>query len=159
MKTRLEWYEASQAMSIVGLRHSMSLRDKRKDNHGYSGRDVHDNFWGVLGEMAFAKLKNVYYAGTVDTFKDADVGENYQVRTVGSNKNRNLIIRPDDPTQDIYVLVEVAKCGGYYSCVLHGGIYGYDGKRDEWLSDFGQPHRPSAYRVPNRSLNKEFIKI
>ena len=45
----LEWYEASVAIHVVGLRHTESLRKGLRDKHGYAGRDVHDNLYGVLG--------------------------------------------------------------------------------------------------------------
>jgi|TARA_R110000803_G_scaffold39334_2_gene84921 hypothetical protein len=154
---RLEWFEVSVALHIAGLRHAMSVRDKRKDNHGYQGRDLQDNLYGVLGEMAVAKLKNFYFPATVDTFKNADLGKNIQVRTVGSNRNRNLIVRPDDSCSDVFVLVEIIKKEGYYDGLVHGWIWGKDAKRDDWLSNFGQPHRPSAYRVPTSELNEPNI--
>ena len=151
---RLEWYEVSVALHISGLRHAMCVRDKREDNKSYEGRDVHDNLYGVLGEMAVAKLKGIYFPATVDTFKDADLGKNIQVRTVGSNRNRNLIVRPDDSSTDVFVLVEITKMQGYYEGIVHGWIWGKDAKRDEWLSDFGQPYKAPAYKVPTEELNK-----
>lgn len=154
---RLEWFEVSVALHISGLRHAMSVRDKRQDNHGYEGRDLQDNLYGVLGEMAVAKLKNFYFPATVDTFKDADLGRNIQVRTVGSNRNRNLIVRPDDSSDDVFVLVEIHKKQGYYDGFVHGWIWGKDAKRDDWLSDFGHPQRPSAYRVPTSELNEPSV--
>ena len=148
----LAWYEVSIAVHVAGLRHAMSIRDQRKDNHGYKGRDMQDNLFGVLGEMAVAKFKNYYFAGTVDTFKDADIGKYIQVRTVGSNRNRNLIVRKADPDNHVYVLVEISKQTGGYNGTIHGWIMGGDAKKSEWLTDFGQPNRPMAYKVPMSSL-------
>ena len=94
-KVLLKWYEVSTAIHIVGLRHTESLRKSMQDKHGYKGRDMQDNLYGVLGEIAFAKATNTYFPMTVNTFKDADVGIDWQVRTVGSNKNRDLIVSID----------------------------------------------------------------
>lgn len=151
---RLEWYEVSVAIHVAGLRQSMCIRDKRKDRPSFDGRDMQENFFGVMGEMAVAKFKGMYFPGTVDTFKDADLGKNIQVRTVGSNRNRSLIVRPADSSSDVFVLVEITKKEGFYEGVIHGWIWGRQAKRDDWLSHFGQPHKPPAYKVPTEALNK-----
>ena len=148
----LRWYEVSVAIHLVGLRHTESLRNNMKDQHGYKGRDMQDNLYGMLGEIAFAKITNKYFPMTVNTFKEADIGINWQVRTVGSNKNRDLIIRPTDPVKHKYVLVEIEKDNKEYTATIHGGIEGSNGKNPKYLSNFGYPDRPKAYRIPKEEL-------
>jgi hypothetical protein len=160
----LTWYEVSVAIHLVGLRHTESLRKNMKDKHGYKGRDLQDNFYGMLGELALAKATNKYFPMTVNTFKEADIGNNWQVRTVGSNKNRDLIVRPADPTKHKYILVEITKEFemGYrnltphstndYQATVHGWIEGMNAKDPKYLSDFGHPDRPKAYRIPKKDL-------
>ena len=97
----LEWYEVSVAMHLVGLRHTEAMRKRLQDKHGYTGRDVHDNLYGLLGEIAFSKISNRYFPMTVNTFKEADIGDTWQIRTVGSNKNTSLIVRNADPVEHI----------------------------------------------------------
>ena len=157
----LNWYEVSTAIHLVGLRHTEALRQGMKDKHGYNGRDIQDNFYGMLGEIAFAKATKQYFPMTVNTFKEADIGYNWQVRTVGSNKNRDLIVRPSDPIKHRYVLVEINKelndghlerASNGYVATIHGWIEGINAQDAKYLSDFGQPHRPKAYRITKKDL-------
>ena len=150
----LRWYEVSVAIHLVGLRHTESLRKGMKDKHGYKGRDLQDNFYGMLGEIAFAKATDKYFPMSVNTFKDADVGIHWQVRTVGSNNNRDLIVRPNDPDKHKYVLVEISKtmhpC--LYKATIHGWVEGITAKDNQYLSYFGNPDRPPAYRITQDKL-------
>ena len=139
----LTWYEVSVAIHLVGLRHTESLRNNMKDQHGYKGRDMQDNLYGMLGEIAFAKITNKYFPMTVNTFKEADIGINWQVRTVGSNNNRDLIVRPADPSKHKYVLVEIIKSPSThydvasnhtYQATIHGWIEGTTAKDNKYLS-------------------------
>jgi len=167
----LTWYEVSVAIHLVGLRHTESLRKGMKDKHGYKGRDLQDNFYGMLGEIAFAKATGKYFPMSVNTFKEADIGINWQVRTVGSNKNRDLIVRPADPSKHKYVLVEIIKtCDHYdqslgletnltsyqsysqYKATIHGWIEGTQAQDKKYLSYFGNRDRPPAYRIPKKDL-------
>ena len=108
----MKWNEVSVALHIASLRHTESIRMGLKDNHGYTGRDLHDNFYGVLGEMGFSKITGRYFPMTVNNFKDADVGDKWQIRTVGSNKNRSLIVRYADPDHHFYALREAKSFQG-----------------------------------------------
>ena len=153
----LKWNEVSVALHIASLRHTESLRKSLKDNHGYHGRDLHDNFYGVMGEMVFAKISGQYFPMTVNNFKGADIGEKWQVRTVGSNKNRSLIIRYADPDHHYYALIEVERknatyIGNLYKGILHGWIQGKEGKRARYLTDFGYKDRPKVFSVPYSEL-------
>ena len=152
----LTWYEVSVAIHLVGLRHTEALRKGMKDKHGYKGRDLQDNFYGMLGEIAFAKATGKYFPMSVNTFKEADIGINWQVRTVGSNNNRDLIVRPADPSKHKYVLVEISTKDSYpdkfYVATIHGWIEGTTAKDNKYLSYFGNPDRPPAYRIPKKDL-------
>ena len=152
----LTWYEVSVAIHLVGLRHTEALRKCMKDKHGYKGRDLQDNFYGMLGEIAFAKATGKYFPMSVNTFKDADIGINWQVRTVGSNNNRDLIVRPADPSKHKYVLVEISTKDSYpdkfYVATIHGWIEGTQAKDKKYLSYFGNPDRPPAYRITKKDL-------
>mgnify|MGYP003670084351 FL=1 len=152
---KLEWFEVSTALHIAGLRSTESLRMGLKDHPTYRGRDQHDNLYGVLGEIAFAKATDSYFPMSVNTFKGADIGSNWQVRTVGSNKNRDLIIRPKDSGEHYYVLVEIERSNvtSAYTYTIHGWIHGSDGKNDKYLSDFGYADRAKAFRIPQNRLN------
>ena len=152
----LEWFEVSVAIHLSGLRNTESLRRGYNDKAKYKGRDLHDNLYGTLGEIAFAKATNCYFPMTVNTFKEADVGSHWQIRTVGSNRNKDLIIRPEDNDEHYYVLVEVVKNKSVYDCTIHGWITGKDGKDNKYLSDFGHPERPKAFRIPKNRLQPTY---
>ena len=152
VKTNLTWYEVSVAIHLVGLRHTESLRKGMQDKHGYKGRDMQDNLYGMLGEIAFAKITNKYFPMTVNTFKEADIGVNWQVRTVGSNKNTSLIVRYADPDEHKYALMYIKKVEGVYEATFKGWIKGKDAKQARFLTDFGYSNRPKVFRVPNAEL-------
>ena len=148
----LEWYEVSVAMHLVGLRHTEAMRKRLQDKHGYTGRDVHDNLYGLLGEIAFSKISNRYFPMTVNTFKEADIGDTWQIRTVGSNKNTSLIVRNANPVEHNYALISITKASGTYKAVFKGWVKGVDAKQDRFLTDFGYPTRPKVFRVPDSEL-------
>jgi hypothetical protein len=151
---KLTWYEVSTAIHLVGLRHTESLRKGLEHKYGYKGRDMQDNLYGMLGEIAFAKAIDKYFPMTVNTFKEADIGKVWQIRTVGSNKNRDLIVRPSDATGHKYALVEVEKINptASYKATIHGWIEGVNAKDNKYLSDFGHPERPKAFQIPQKDL-------
>tara|TARA_Y100001951_G_C11291775_1_gene272670 strand:- start:1467 stop:2051 length:585 start_codon:yes stop_codon:yes gene_type:complete len=164
---KITWYEASTVLHITNLRHIESLRKGFKHRHGYKptiGEDIQDNFYGAMGELAFAKATDTYFPMSVNTFKEADVGINWQVRTVGSHRNRDLLIRPNDPTKHKYVLVEITNdpsdanmllglgTATQYIAIIHGWIEGVVGKKPEYLTHMGHPDRPKVYRIAQDAL-------
>ena len=155
MKVTLDWSELELA-AAVGLRRQLSsLRDQRKDKHGFSGPGWTIHIEGACGELAVAKALGRYWNGSVDTFKDADIpGEHtaigfgkVQVRT-RSNAYYDLIVRPDDADQDVYILVT----GRAPEFEVHGWIRGRDAKQKMWLRTYGD--RPAAYFVPQSALQR-----
>ena len=58
---------------------------------------------GACAELAVAKHLNLYWDGSVNTFKKPDVGE-YQVRHTTRNNGR-LIVRQKDADNEVYILV------------------------------------------------------
>ena len=91
-------------------------------------------------------------------FKDADIGHQWQIRTVGSNKNHNLIVRYADPNPHFYALIEVQKCLTWardedtYKATFKGWIKGKDAKQARYLTDFGYKDRPKVFSVPYSEL-------
>jgi hypothetical protein len=110
---------------------------------GPEGLALH--FEGACGEMAFAKATNRYWSGSVDTFRLADIGTAIQVRT-RSNHSWDLLVRPSDADDDLFVLVT----GWAPDYQVHGWIAGAAAKRPEWLKEYGG--RPPAYFVPKDKL-------
>lgn len=128
----------------VGVLRQLGALD-RPDAHGLLGSGWNEHIEGSLGEMAFAKALGVYWAAPINTFKEGgDVGA-FQVRT-RSNDNYDLLVRPTDRDEDIFVLVVGQR--GIYRVV--GWLYGRECKRPEWLKTYGG--RPPAYFVPQEAL-------
>lgn len=141
---RLSRSEVMRA-TLVGVHRHLEAKAKRlRDKHGFTGDGWGIHIEGALGECALAKALNRYWEGGVNTFKAGDVGA-LQVRT-RSNPEYDLLIRPDDPDRDIFVLVT-----GEMPCyTIHGWIRGWEAKRPEFLKPYG--NRPAAYFVPKEEL-------
>lgn len=130
----------------VGIRRQMeALKRGLPDRHGFTGLGWDIHVEGACGELAVAKALGRYWNGSVNTFKvGGDVGA-MQVRT-RSRSHYELLIRPDDKDQDVFVLVT----GTSPKFKVVGWIKGKDAKRVEWLQTHGG--RPPAYFVPQKSL-------
>lgn len=141
----LLWHEYAMASEIGRLRQLAAIRRGRPDSHGFNGLGWSEHIEGACGELAVSKLLGVYWDGGVDTFKHPDIGTRIQVRTRSSH-SYELIIRPDDPDDEIFILV-TGKCPSYR---IHGFCSGSDGKNKK----FSQTHggRPPAFFIPPSAL-------
>jgi hypothetical protein len=90
-------------------------------------------------------MTNLFWDGSVNTFKQADVGT-WQIRT-RSEPHYELIVRPNDSDSDRFVLV----LGRAPSYTIYGWIQGIAAKKPAWLKRHGG--RPPAYFVPQLALN------
>lgn len=146
MDITLEWYEYSMAAE-VGLRRQLeSKRAGLQDAHGFSGPGWDQAIEGAIGELVVAKALNIYWDGSVNTFKAPDFPPNLQVRT-RQKEHQKLIVRPGDSLSDIYILV-TGICPTYS---VRGFIVGEHARDTEWLFDEGNG-RPPAYFVPHERL-------
>jgi|LauGreDrversion4_2_1035121.scaffolds.fasta_scaffold301304_3 hypothetical protein len=148
MKVELNIPEFLNAINIGVLRQCSSLRRGLKDAHGAksdNGWDMHIE--GACGEAAVAKALNVYWSGTVDTFKlGGDLGKSIQVRT-RSKDYYELIVRKDDRDDDIFVLVT----GKAPKFNVVGWTFGKNAKKQEWMQTHGG--REAAWFVPQKELH------
>jgi hypothetical protein len=109
----------------------------------------HLEAWGVDvegsgGEMAAAKVLNLYWDGAFNTYSRGDVGA-LQIRT-RTNHDWDLIVRDKDSDDDKFVLVT----GMMPNYLIHGWILGKTAKDERWLRTHG--NRPPAYFVPQSEL-------
>jgi hypothetical protein len=143
----LEPYEVHMAASTAVQRCVSSIKDNRSNAHGYSkGSGWSDNIEGACAELVVAKYYNIYWNGSVDTFKSADLGSKIQVRWTWSH-NYSLIVRPADSEKDVYILVS-----GYApNFRIQGFLYGEDAKNSMYLRNDGSG-RPDGYFIPNENL-------
>lgn len=147
MKVTLTGAEMVIASYVGTARHMAALKLGLKDAYGYDGENgLALHIAGVAGEMSVARALNVYWLPTVNTFKSGgDVGDDIQVRCRSSH-TYDLLVRPDDPDDALFVLVT----GEAPELVVRGAMRGREAKREEWKRDYGG--RPPAYFVPQSAL-------
>jgi len=169
MQVKLEWYEVAIAGFVGTLRRTESIRN----NLNGQGKGGHQPDWkneidSVCAEIAVGKGLNIYWAGTVNTFKDPDLGEYIQVRQTPKSHLR-LIVRPNDNEDHIYVLVtgttEVLRCPVFE---IKGWISGKAAKEvGEWMNPGGQDyawfvdqkHLRPIYELQIRLIQEAAAKI
>lgn len=127
----------------------MRSKSRRSPNkHGFKAgarTEVDVHLQGAGGELAVSLVTGILWQGSVDTFKKGgDVGP-LQVRT-RTRAEWDLIIRSDDRDEDVFVLVT----GSRSEFVVVGWIRAADGKRPEWVRDYGD--REAAWFVPQSAL-------
>jgi hypothetical protein len=147
-QVKLDEHDERLAYFVGNTRHDEAVKQGRRDCHGLDtaegkGRSMH--ILGACGELSLAKAMNVYWNGTVNTFKfGGDVGD-VQVRT-RSESWYDLLVRRDDKDEDRFVLVT----GQFPVFNIKGWLFGRDAKREEWFQAHGG--REKAYFVPKADL-------
>ena len=148
VQIRLTLSELLMACSVGAVRHHESVSSGRRDANGFtdrqSGLSVHIE--GAAGELAVAHVWNLHFAGHVNTFKGADLGERTQVKC-RSQHNYELIVRKDDSSDHIFVLVT----GSAPNFFVRGWLYGHEAKHKDFLATHGD--REAAYFVPHGLLH------
>jgi len=146
VEVTLDPHEFLYAAMVGVTRQIGNLRGRRQNRYGAE----HEDPWrlhieGACGEMAVARHLGRYWSGALGNLKAADIGIGVQVRT-RSQPDYDLILHPEDPDDDAFVLV--TGCAPRFT--LRGWIYGRDGKDDRWWQDpaGGRP----AYFVPQSVL-------
>lgn len=145
MNVSLEWFEVSRA-ALVGVSRNVEALRKGCRNRLPINEEWGIHILGACGECAFAKATGRYWSGSVNTFKDADIGDNIQIRT-RSQHHYDLIVRDADRDDDVYVLVT----GGPHDFVLRGWMRCKDAKQEKYRQNYGG--YGDAYFVPQRALN------
>lgn len=102
---------------------------------------------GAVGELAFAKYREIPWDGSVDTFHNVPDVAGVEVRAT-AYEDGHLVIRDNDADDRIFVLVT----GSAPEVEIRGWIRGIDAKRDEFLRD---PHGyRQAWFVPQGALGR-----
>ena len=149
MIIRLTVEEYGRAIQAAYERWSTATRAGRQDilcDRGWSvAFEAH--LTGAIGELAVAKAIGVYAPLHVNQFRgmQADLGKDIEVRHRRSREHQ-LIIREGDSDERKYVLSR----GTPPEIELVGWISGKDGKRKEFLADYG--NYGMAYFVPDSNL-------
>jgi hypothetical protein len=153
VEVQLSASELVQAATIGAQRHVFAIAKGLPDRHGFEGAGWDVHIEGAAGELAFCKATGRYWDATINTFKTGgDVGTRIQVRT-RSKTWYDLLVRPDDRPDDIFVLV----LGRSPTFRVAGWISGQEAQRPEYLQSYG--NRPTAYFVPVTALNGALSEI
>lgn len=145
---KLKWHEGLIAALVGCLRQLYSAGSP--DAYGFNGEDGWTkHIEGACGEMAVAKLLNVYWPAKVNSFGiEPDIDPDIQVKT-RSREEYELLVRPGDDDDQRFVLV----IGRFPNYVIHGWMYGRDAKQECWAKEHGG--RPLAYFVPKENLEPQ----
>lgn len=145
MTIELSNYEIYSA-GVVGLRRRIDSIDRKlKGKFGFNGDTWSTDIDGALGELAVAKMFNVYWDAGVGTFKAPDV-DRFQVRST-KLPNGCLIIRDNDNEDSIFILVT----GEPPILTVAGWIKAEDGKLDKWKR--APNGRSESWFVPRTALH------
>lgn len=146
--------EMTLGLVVGGLRQVTNLRDGRGDKYRARNGSRQDqrlsSRWqfhieGALGELAVAKLLNVFWSGNLGKLHVGDVGR-LEVRT-RSRDTYDLPVYAEDMDAACFVLV----VGLAPRFRVVGWIRGEDAKRPEWWGDPAND-RP-AFFVPQAALH------
>jgi len=156
VEVELEWFEIAMASDIGVRRQIEAMRVNKKPAYGYRDGSKTQDEWeihiqGACGECVVAKHCKMFWNGSVNTFKLPDLGCKIQVRTRRKH-SYDLLVRPREPDNDIYILV-TGVIGSYTkSLTIRGWCWGHEAKANpNWLHDYG--NRPAAYFVPADTLH------
>jgi len=137
------------AAALVGVRRrleSWGSAETNKVGNGSFGWQI--DIEAACAEMAAAKALNLYWSGSVNTFKLPDVGEGVEGLQVRHTDRDGgcLIVRPEDKGHERFLLVT----GQAPLFVLRGWLRGDDARQDAFWRD-PNGHRP-AWFVPQSAL-------
>ncbi len=133
MKVSLSGYEIYMASCVGTARRLASL--KRGETNKVQNKDFgwHTDIEAACAEVSVAKALNVFWGGSVNTFKLPDV-DGVQVRHTQHTTGR-LIVRDNDSDEEIFVLVT----GSHPDYELRGWCFGRDAKQEKYLQRGDHP--------------------
>ena len=132
--------------ALIGCRRQIgALLENRTPSAAFRGASWEIHIQGAAGELAFARFRNLFWSGSIGTYRrGGDVGD-IQIRT-RSQPHYDLIVRDGDRDDDVFVLV----VGIIPRFRIIGWIYGRDAKQPQYRKEYGG--RPSAFFVPQSAL-------
>jgi len=146
--------EMQYAATVAIVRKNESDKMGLKDANGFDRSKypvLPMELEGVAAEIAVAASRNVYFDASYNTFKQADVGVDGQVRYSFKDHGR-LIVRKKDNPDHCYVLVT----GQMPHMIIRGWMYGHEAMKDGYLDT--PQRRPPAWFVPQEDLRPWKLK-
>lgn len=150
--------EIDQAVYFGNARRDTNVNGELKDT-GHAGKPMggswrKNDIIATGSEIAFAKFIGEEFTGTVNTFNDSDVGDDWQVRCTDA-ENFSLIIRPQkdkgDKLKEKFVLVIYQ---GNATFRIAGYQTGENCINEKYLRNPGGNKNREAYFVPQSDLIK-----
>lgn len=150
--------EIDQAVHFGNARRDTNVNGELKDR-SHAGKPMggswrKNDIIAAGSEIAFAKFIGEEFTGTVNTFNDADVGDDWQVRCTDA-ENFSLIIRPQkdkgDKLKEKFVLVIYQ---GNATFRIAGYQTGENCIQKKYLRNPGGNKNREAYFVPQSDLIK-----
>jgi len=139
--------EVLNATNVGKARLATNLERGDYDSRGLSRENaLTAHILGAAGELAVAKLANVYWNGDVGDFAATDAGP-HDVRT-SEWLTARLCLHPTDKPRRVYILV-VGKPPGLW---VVGWLYGFDAMVPRYWGNPTGNNRPEAFWIPQADL-------
>lgn len=142
----LQWYEIQMGAYVGIARHIRSFKLSQTNKVQNKDFGWHTDIEGACAEVATAKYLNIYWDGSVDTFKLPDVG-NFQVKHT-QHPGGSLIFRKELDPSYFYILVT----GSRPLYTLRGFMLGEKCMKDEYLSNPNNTKNGEAFFFPQNKL-------
>jgi hypothetical protein len=156
LKVKINEKEELLVRNVGTIRHLCSKTKGSQDIYGMKGQtdDMghYSHSLGSMGEYAAAKSIMIPWYPTWNNGKLPDLPYGIHVRTRSCVENRDLIIRPDDPDDGIFVLVKHVQSDKKYPYWVFGWVWGHESRKYK-LKDPGEKG-DFAHLVPHRDLRK-----
>ena len=150
MRIKLSLTEMLNASNVGVQRQYESDKKGSKFSEGFTEDEktaLTIHIEGAMGEVCVAKALNLYFEGTVNTYGQADIGDDIGVRTV-TKENYGLLIYEKDNPEYFYYLVK-GTAPNFRVC---GWLRGGDAKQDKYLAPYVSKTK-NIWRVPESDLN------
>ena len=133
--------------AIVGVRRKIHSLGSKDTNHvGNKKFGWQEDIEGACAELAVGKAFNIFWNGSVNTYKAPDLSGRLQVRYTELDHG-SLIFRGNDNVNDNFILVT----GLAPNYIIRGWLKGCDAKQDEYIK-YPDDKIPSWFVPQNKLL-------
>ena len=146
VEVSLSFPELLLAAQVGTFRQVSNTFNKRKPGNNHpDDLPYYDHFLGAIGEYVVAKWLGIFWSGSIGNMRAADVGP-YEVK-LRSKHYYDLVLQRHNSADALYILVT----GLGPEFIIQGGLWGHDGKQDNYWGEKGTKGRP-AFWIPQEDL-------